>query len=192
MSLPTIFTDDDVSDKFSEIFEEKDEYMSRALARIPGLFGHSKKASFLMYRSIGVPEDIACHLVGVTDKAPNRWRSMDADFKKFELEKLAELRKSYGQDMIEMGFILNMTMMIAQDSKLIRKAIVNPESLSEREFDLYGKLRKSYSTAELLALKKSVDPDKHPDGVIQLVWATPEQQRLEAVNPIDAEYSEVE
>ena len=174
-SVPTIYTSDELYDKLTSILAHDDDDFTKSMARIPGLFGHSLKATFLMYRSIGFTEERSCQLIHKSRTIIKYWRETDERFTKFELEKLYELQHSFGPDMVRMGFLQNMTLMIAHDAMIINRASRDLENLTEREFTLYSKLRRTYSAAELLALEKAANPDKHPEGVIKLVWSTPEQ-----------------
>ena len=197
-TIPTIFSDPKVLDTLDMILADDDPEYSKAMSRIPGLFGSSEKATFLMYRSIGLTEKQIVDrglIGGLRPSTIEFWRQKDEHFKQFELTKLGELQKSAGPDMVRLGFLRNLTMLVAGDSRLIDKAQTDLEELSDREFEMYSRLRKQYNANELLALEKAINPDKHPEGVIQLTWVTPGQiyELPEPQDQIeDADYREVE
>ena len=141
------------------------------LARIPLLSGSSKKAAYLAFRSCGFTINQSVQLAKCTRGNLNYWRKTDPTFKKFEETQLERLQKTVGNEVVKFEFMRNFRMLLNFDAQLISKAMVNvnigdakTEGLSPREFELFKLLRKFYTPADMLALEKILNPEKHKEG----------------------------
>lgn len=141
------------------------------LSRIPPLFGSSPKATYLAFRSIGMTSKEALRVIRTPRTVLKEWRE-DELFTYIETEKLQDLQRSVGADVVRLKFLRNALMLYEIDSDVIRKAWDEGiNDLSDREFQYFRQVRGSYNPADLLSLEKAVNPDKHREKVtIQLSW----------------------
>lgn len=156
-------------------------------SRIPVFAGDDKKMEYLSYRSLGFSAKAACSLADVKLETVRTWRNQDPTFKKFEGEKLTELQKTAGKDLVELTFKRNMFLLLDQDFQVINKAHKTEfTDLSAREWEYYKAIRKHYTPQDLLALEKALNPDEHKDNinyVVNLTWNTgdPSEGRIQEV-----------
>ena len=152
------------------------------LARIPLLTGSSKKMAYLAYRSCGFTITQSCDLAKIKRTIIHHWRKVDPTFRKFETTQLGYLQATIGNDVIKFEFLRNMRLLLNFDMQLISKAMINvnigngtSEGLSPREYELFKNLRRFYTPADMLALEKILNPEKHRDNgpvIIQLTWGS--------------------
>lgn len=189
-TIPTIYNSDDTYDALTEILAQEQDNYQLAMARIPGLFGESQKATWLMYRSIGLAEDQVAELMQIRPSIAAHWRRTDEHFLKFETLHLRKLQKEYSADMVRLGFLQNLTLLVAYDTRLMRKAWKDVEKLTSREFETFARIRSTYNPTQLLQLEKTINPNAHPDGVIHVTWSSPERDiplELSAPEAIEGE-----
>ncbi|KKM05211.1 hypothetical protein LCGC14_1756430 [marine sediment metagenome] len=141
------------------------------LARIPLQSGSSKKALYLSYRATGFPVRQACALTEIDLPKLHKWRKQDPQFKKFEDEQLDFLQQNVAGDVIRLEFLRNFRMILKKDMRVIRKALFEPDELSDHEEKYFFLIRKHYTANDLLSLEKAVAPEKHRELVnINLTW----------------------
>lgn len=142
------------------------------LSRIPPLFGLSPKATYLALRSIGISSKEALRILKIERRYLTQWREDDEIFAYVETEKLPELQKSCGPNIVRLKFMRNAMLLYELDTEIIVKA--SEEGISEledREWQWLRQVRAHYNPADLLALEKAIAPEKHHDRpVIQLTW----------------------
>ena len=141
------------------------------LARIPLQSGSHKKALYLSYRATGFPVRQACALAEIDLPTLHKWRKQDPQFKKFESEHLDFLQQNVAGDVIRLEFLRNFRMILKKDMRVIRKALFEPDELSDHEEKYFFLIRKHYTANDLLSLEKAVAPEKHRETVnITLSW----------------------
>ena len=141
------------------------------LARIPLQSGSHKKALYLSYRATGFPVNQACALTEIDLPKLHKWRKQDAQFKKFEDERLDFLQQNVAGDVIRLEFLRNFRMILKMDMNVIRKALFEPDELSDHDAKYFFLIRKHYTASDLLNLEQAVAPEKHREVVnISLTW----------------------
>mgnify|MGYP001598676282 CR=1 FL=1 len=172
-----VFEDLETADRFLEVLESERDDWSKVIAQIPGLFGSSKRATFLSYRAIGLTERQVCSIMELSRSTPSIWRK-NQYFKDFEYTHLYELQSTISTRLIHLGFVRNMIQLLVKDSALIRKAFTDDGlmEMTDREFALYKHLRGQYTASELLNIEKALAPEKHKENlIINLTWNNGEQ-----------------
>ena len=159
----------------------------KVLAKIPGLFGLSGKATFLAYRAMGLNVEDTLVVMELDEDQLEYWRKSDEEFLQFEGSNLNRLQSTLGPELIRISFMRNMAMFVSQDSKILRKSLVyGLDSLDKREFDYTMKVRGSYTPGDLVAMNRAMGEDiGDAKVVINLTWGPGQQQSLEH---IDGEY----
>lgn len=138
------------------------------LSQIPSLFGYSDKATYLGFRAVGLTVEQALNCLGLGWADYKKWAEETPELVEFEKERLYDLQSKVGADIIRMGFLRNMTMFLFKDQKVIREAMVDIDSMSQRDFEYFKATRRFYSTHDLLALEKAVNPEAHRQQTIVL------------------------
>ena len=172
-----VFEDLETADRFLEVLESERNDWSKVIAQIPGLFGSSKRATFLSYRAIGLTERQVCSIMELSRSTPSIWRK-NQYFKDFEYNHLYELQSTISTRLIHLGFVRNMIQLLVKDSALIRKAFTDDGlmEMTDREFALYKHIRGQYTASELLSIEKALAPEKHKENlIINLTWNNGEQ-----------------
>ena len=132
------------------------------------LSNNPRKSAYLGYRSCGFAFREACNLVPVSESTVKAWRRDDPEFADFESNRLYELQKNIGPDILRLEFLRNFKLALKGDYKVLQKAAllgVNPTSpeanygLSQREFDYLKTIRKHYGPQEVLALHRALEPE---------------------------------
>ena len=164
--------------------EIQDETGQQALlSRIPHLAGGPRmaamKADYLGYRATGFPIRQACYLTGVNQSTLTRWRASDKEFAEIETNRLPELQKSVGNDLIHLEFLRNMRLAMKGDFKILFKAVYHLDSLTDREFAYLKRIRGLYSPQDLLSISKALAPESEgPEDFAEMVLSLT-QSRLE-------------
>ena len=146
------------------------------LSRVP-LFDNPRKTDYLGYRACGFHVHAACDLVPIMYKTVVGWRKSDSRFAEFESNRLYELQKSIGPDLLRLEFLRNFKLVLIADNKVLNKAAllgvnvgavhvdgngneaVVRAGLTEREYDYLKVARKNYSPQDLLALHRALEPE---------------------------------
>lgn len=163
----TIWQDAKAVDTLESIIESG-ERLDLVLAQIPALFGTDDKATYLGFRAVGLTPAQAMDVLGYDMQVLEEWQADSPAFLQFEADHLWELQSRVGADIVRMGFLRNMTMFMFKDQQTIRKLLTDQEGMSEREFTYAKSIRRLYSTHDLLALQKAVQPEKHRNNTLVL------------------------
>lgn len=136
-----------------------------------------RKSAYLGYRACGFSVMAACDLVPVQHKTVVGWRKSDPDFADFESNRLYELQRNIGPDILRLEFLRNFKLALKGDFKVLNAAALlgvnrgvvgaNSEGeletlragLTDREFEYLKTIRKHYGPQELLALHKALEPE---------------------------------
>ena len=142
------------------------------LSRIPPLFGISPKATYLAFRSIGMTSKECLRVLKMERTALKKWRMEDELFFHIETEKLIELQRSVGPEVVRLKFLRNALMLYEIDSDIIKEVWdKGVNEVTDKEFQYFRQIRGNYNPADLLSLEKAINPDKHREKVtIQLSW----------------------
>lgn len=157
----------------SDLASTEDVLFSRV-----ALSANPRKADYLGYRACGFSVRTACDLVPVAYKTVLGWRKSDPDFAEFESNRLYELQKNIGPDILRLEFLRNFKLALKGDHEVLRKAallgldhgvvtMVDGEEvaqlgLTNREFEYLKTIRKHYGPQDLLALHKALEPEAEP------------------------------
>jgi hypothetical protein len=164
----------EVTDLFDDLVHSPDKDWDSVLSRIPALFGISEKASYLAYRSLGLPPTHALMAVGCTEQQLQEWLK-DDDFAEVERHKIYDLQDRVSADIVKLGFMKNMALMIALDARVLLDATFSMETMSKRRYDYFMSVRKHYTPSDLLALDKVLHPADHASKpTIVLSWGNTE------------------
>lgn len=128
------------------------------LSRIPLLSGSHNKAKYLSYRATGFPVRTACVLADVTQATVMHWRRTDPEFADIEANKLHELQHTVSVDILLLEFDRNFRLGLEADYKVLRKAAINANSLSEKELSIYKAARPHYRPKERIDLENALKP----------------------------------
>ena len=160
-----------VADLLDEVIANSDGDFDLVLARIPSLFGISDKATYLAFRSLGLNTIQALGVMGLPEEYIDYWKNTDPNFLEWELRNLRALQSTLSIDITKLNFLRNMALFTAKDASIIRRSITDLNGLSKLEFDYLMKVRTHYTPADLLALEKALEPEKHRENVvISLSW----------------------
>jgi len=153
--------------------DESDRLMTSLMARIPVGSGSDKQQRYLAYRSTGFSISQSAQLCGVRVSTIRAWRKLNPLFRRMEDEYLPQLQQQVGNEVLRMEYLRNMRLLLAKDAQLLMNFFVEPESLSEREWDYVKSVRKHYTPTDLLALEKILHPEKDRGQVtVKLVWGS--------------------
>ncbi len=174
-----------VADLLDELLHEEKQEFSAIVSRLPSLFGVSEKATFLGYRSLGLDTRQTLEVMGLEDGYLDYWRNTDPMFLEWEAHHIQQLQGTLSVDLVKIGFLRNMALFIAKDASIIRKFLTNTEGLSKREYDYVKVARRHYTSADMLALEKALEPEKHREHVtINLTWG----DNIQAIEGVEAPY----
>lgn len=178
-----------------EIADQLDQYLANpedtdtALAMVPTLFGVSDKATYLGFRALGLKPSQALETMGLDEEYLDYWRDTDPAFLNWELTNLRRLQKESASEIIRLGFLKNMALFVAKDATLIRKALLDMDALSKREFSYLLKVRGHYTPGDLFSLEKALNPGAHQDNLtINLSWGSNMESPQEVIEGVQAPY----
>ena len=101
--------------------------------------------------------------IWVSQATVNRWRRHDVEFAAFESDRLPELQRLVGKDVLRLEFMRNFRLLLKQDADVIWKALKR-EEMTDKEWSYYRQIRKHYTPGEFLNLEKALTPEKHRQG----------------------------
>lgn len=156
-----------------------------AVAQIPSLFGVSQMATYLGYRALGLTTQQALLMMHEDEDALDYWALTNPQFKKFELEALPLIQKYAAKELIRLGFMRNQTLLMAQDQRIINKALERGiNQLSKNEFDWLKTIRKHYTNADFLAIEKVINPEDHREVVqeVHVSWGNESFKQAELID----------
>ncbi len=130
------------------------------LSRIPLLSRSLNKARYLAWRSAGFAVREACDLTNVRQATVMHWRKNDPEFADIELNRLQELQRTVGADVLLLEFDRNFRLFLHADFKVAYKAACNPNSMSENELAIYNKARQHYRPKERIDLEEALKPEE--------------------------------
>ena len=164
---------------------EVDDYEEMLKARIP-LGNNPRKASYLSYRAAGFSVRESCALVPVTFTTVKAWRRDDEEFRTWESgEKLAWLQSNVAHDLTQMEFMRNFRLALRLDKKVLFKASLSLDSLTDREMEILKVIRKHYTPQDIIAVQRALqpEPDHLPPGSYrESVTVTVEGREVEGEN----------
>ena len=154
-------------------FEDPSGEMSALSSRIPKLAGgpltSAAKEEYLTYRATGFPIRQALALTNVNQSPLGRWRRSDPDFAMWETEKLPELQSTMGQEVLKLSFMRNMRLALATDFKVLLKAAISLEALTDREMKVLMRIRNMYAPSDLLTITKALEPSSESPNFADLI-----------------------
>ena len=178
----------DVATSTDEVVDDLDEE-DLLLARIPLLAGSENKSKYLSLRAVGFGVTASAQMVGVTRLTVSGWRKRDKVFRDIEENRLVELQRTAGPDVLRMNFTRNLYMFLEKDRAIMAKSmkpfdaarqqytdseslvtVDGIEGMTDREWEYFKTIRKNYTAAELLSLMKALEPERHHDKIIILNW----------------------
>lgn len=163
----TLWQRPEIVDELDTIIQQNDD-LDLILAQIPSLFGTSEKATYLGFRAVGMNVKQALELLGYDNTQLEVWKEETPELVEFEYKYLGELQSKVSADIIRLGFLRNMTMFLLRDQLVIRKSVIDMEGMTPREFQYLRAVRRFYSTSDLLALGKAIEPEKHRNNTLVL------------------------
>lgn len=92
-----------------------------------------KKRLYFSFRLCGFSRDESIDLVDISRRTLYHWRQKDTRFEEIELKSLPELRKTFTREIVFWEWTRNLRMTLALDETLLKKALVELESLSRQE-----------------------------------------------------------
>lgn len=168
-------------------FEDPSGEMSALSSRIPKLAGgpltSAAKEEYLTYRATGFPIRQALNLTGVNQSTLGRWRRSDPDFAKWETERLPELQETMGSEVIKLSFMRNMRLALQTDFKVLLKAAISLEALTDRELKVLMRIRSMYAPSDLMTITKALEPASENPNFADLILQITQKEtkiRLEA------------
>ena len=154
-------------------FEDPSGEMSALASRIPKLAGgpltSASKEEYLTYRATGFPIRQALALTGINQSTLSRWRKTDSDFAVWETEKLPELQTTMGAEVLKLSFMRNMRLALATDFKVLLKAAISLEALTDRELKVLMRIRGLYAPSDLLTITKALEPASENPNFAELI-----------------------
>lgn len=163
----TIWQNEAAAGALEELIESGSK-LDLVFAQIPALFGSDDKATYLGFRAIGLTPAQAMDVLGHDLEVLEEWQANSPAFVQFEADHLWELQSRVSADIVRLGFLRNMTMFMFKDQQMIRKSLTDFEGMTKREHDYTKSIRRFYSTHDLLALQKAVQPEKHRNNTLVL------------------------
>ncbi len=145
---------------------EPDDYEEMLKARIP-LNKNPRKADYLSHRACGFSVREACALADISFAAVKKWRREDEDFRKWESgDGLAWLQSNVSHDLMQMEFMRNFRLALRLDKKVLYKASLALELLTDKEMEILKVIRKHYTPQDILAVQRALvpEPDHMPPG----------------------------
>ncbi len=164
---------------------EADDYEEMLKARIP-LSNNPRKASYLSYRAGGFSVRESCALVPVTHGTVKAWRRDDEEFRGWESgERLAWLQSNVAHDLIQMEFMRNFRLCLRLDKKVLYRAALSLDLLTDREMEVLKVIRKHYTPSDIMAVQRALqpEPDQMPPGSYrETLTVTVEGREVEGEN----------
>ncbi len=164
---------------------EADDYDEMLKARIP-LSNNPRKASYLSYRAAGFSVRESCALVPVTFGTVKAWRRDDEEFRDWESgEKLAWLQSNVAHDLTQMEFMRNFRLCLRLDKKVLFRAALSLDLLTDREMEVLKIIRKHYTPQDIMAVQRALqpEPDHMPPGSFrETLTVTVEGSQVEGEN----------
>jgi len=111
-------------------------------------FDQDKKRLYLSYRLCGFSRDEAMDMAEISRRTLYHWRQKDADFDTIERKSLPELKHTFTRELLFWLQVRNLRLLMQVDSKLLDKAVTEPEKLSRREMGQIKAMRSTYSTPQ--------------------------------------------
>ncbi len=145
---------------------EPDDYEEMLKARIP-LNKNPRKADYLSHRACGFSVRESCNLADISFAAVKKWRREDEDFRKWESgDGLAWLQSNVSHDLMQMEFMRNFRLALRLDKKILYKASLALELLTDKEMEILKVIRKHYTPQDILAVQRALvpEPDHMPPG----------------------------
>ena len=178
-------------DEFGELIGRPDIDVELAIGQIPSLFGSSDMATFLAYRSLGFSIRQAFQIMNKPESLLDQWRDDYPEFVTWEFTHLPTLQKQLSKLVVRQSMMRNLMVCFNQDWKILAKTMEEDglEQLTKREFQYLMAIRPKYTTNDLLAIEKMINPeDYRGDTVVNMTWDTREQ-KVEIHNSIIPELS---
>jgi hypothetical protein len=164
---------------------EPDDYEEMLKARIP-LGNNPRKASYLSYRAAGFSVRESCVLVPVMFGTVKAWRRDDEEFRSWESgEKLSWLQSNVAHDLTQMEFMRNFRLCLRLDKKVLYRAALSLDLLTEREMEVLKIIRKHYTPSDIMAVQRALvpEPDQMPPGSYrESITVTVEGRTIEGEN----------
>ena len=164
---------------------EPDDHEEMLKARIP-LGNNPRKASYLSYRAAGFSVRESCALVPVTFGTVKAWRRDDEEFRGWESgEKLAWLQSNVAHDLTQMEFMRNFRLCLRLDKKVLYRAALSLDLLTDREMEILKVIRKHYTPSDIMAVQRALqpEPDHLPPGSYrETLTVTVEGRQVEGEN----------
>lgn len=179
MEKPSVWQDRATVDLLDQFIGDGGDTWDMVLAQIPSLFGTSDKATYLGFRSLGFHTGQALELAKVSRMDYEGWRNNSPQIFEWEKDHLIELQQRVGADVVRLAFLRNMTLFLFKDGVTLRQAMVDQESMTDRDFSYLKVIRRHYTMADLLNLEKAIAPEKHRDLNLTLQW---NQNQFEVVD----------
>lgn len=121
-------------------------------ALLPHYMEGDKKATYLGYLVAGFSKHEAVKLADIHKKTVTRWTQGDPDFVDF-VNKLPEVRKELGDQLLDIEFTRNFRLVLAKDFKILYKDATG-KLLSDQENNYLQTIRKFYTPQHLVALRQ--------------------------------------
>ncbi len=158
-----------IVDSASALVPEDETGENALLARIPLLSRSLNKARYLAWRSAGFTVRESCDLADIRQATVMHWRKNDEEFYDIETNRLQDLQRTVGADLMLLDFDRNFRLFLHTDFKVAYKAACNPNSLSENELSIYNKARGHYRPKERMELEQALKPEEErPTGDLQV------------------------
>lgn len=169
------------------------------MSRVPLLAGDERKMDYLCWRATGFSVREACDLAGVTQKQVNRWRKNDPVFGVYESDRLPELQRLVGPDVLRLEFMRNFRLLLRADANVIMKGYKHLNGyqveMTDHEWQYFRQIRSHYSAKDFLDLEKALQPEKHREKpiTIQLTFegAPSDDERYSLAAAMEADFREL-
>lgn len=142
--------------------QSEDYNVMLAVGMLPSYFGTSSLATYFGYRALGLSSKQALLMMHEDEDLLDNWRATNPTFDKFEQESLPLLQRYCAKELVRLGFMRNMTLLMAQDERVIENMmLVGIDNLTRNEFRYLQTIRKHYTNNDLLAIEKVINPEAH-------------------------------
>lgn len=136
-----------------------------AEAIVPYFPDDTNKSRYLSYRACGFTVTESIKFASIATRTLRRWRADDDEFRRLDTLGISELRKSVGDEFLEMEFRRNYRLILQADYNVISKQ-VRQEILTNDEHSYLLKARAHYTPQQLETLERilgEVDDKKEFD-----------------------------
>lgn len=116
------------------------------------IFSRKAGARYLSLRLVGVEEEDARKILGISERELEGWRRGVRDFREMEEVGFEEIREDLLPATLYIEFARNLGMLLLRDYKIVKKSLEYPEELSRVEERYLRKIRGSYSIEQLESL----------------------------------------